>query len=288
MKIPNRANVHIFQDCQQYIDTCTAFMAADPFTTNVIGVHVSGILAGSRIQGANDIFIALLDLNNVVGMAMHTPPHNLFISRMSGTAASELAKFLFKSNHAIPGVTGEKTAVTAFKETWNDLTHTITAVLTQTRMYRLDRLSTPTGVEGSARAATSKDIDLVRQWLTDFTNEATPHNLAHDIDITSKRRINGGEIQLWANEREIVSLAGCSSAVCGVSRIGPVYTPKEFRGHGYGSAVTAAATQSAFDRGAQYVALYTDLSNPTSNAIYQSIGYIPDHDGQECSFNLGE
>jgi hypothetical protein len=33
-------------------------------------------------------------------------------------------------------------------------------------------------------------------------------------------------------------------------------------------------------------ALYTDLSNPTSNAIYQTIGYRVDHDAEERSFDL--
>jgi predicted GNAT family acetyltransferase len=57
-----------------------------------------------------------------------------------------------------------------------------------------------------------------------------------------------------------------------VARIGPVYTPPEYRGHGYGSAVTAAATAAVLAAGAVPV-LYTDLANPTSNKIYQAIGY---------------
>jgi hypothetical protein len=38
-------------------------------------------------------------------------------------------------------------------------------------------------------------------------------------------------------------------------------------------------------RGAAQVVLYTDLSNPTSNAIYQAIGYRADHAAEECSFH---
>jgi len=32
--------------------------------------------------------------------------------------------------------------------------------------------------------------------------------------------------------------------------------------------------------------LYTDLANLTSNAIYQTLGYVPDHDFEERSFTL--
>jgi predicted GNAT family acetyltransferase len=53
-----------------------------------------------------------------------------------------------------------------------------------------------------------------------------------------------------------------------------VYTPAEHRARGYGSAVTAAATQDVLDDRAIPV-LFTDLANPTSNAIYQRLGYRP-------------
>ena len=80
-----------------------------------------------------------------------------------------------------------------------------------------------------------------------------------------------------------MALAGRSAPAGGVARIGPVYTPPARRRRGYGSAVTARATQAALQAGANDVVLYTDLSNPTSNAIYQSIGYVADHDSQERS-----
>jgi predicted GNAT family acetyltransferase len=56
-------------------------------------------------------------------------------------------------------------------------------------------------------------------------------------------------------------------------RIGPVYTPPDYRGRGYASACTAALSQQMLYAGYQYCFLYTDLSNPTSNRIYQNIGY---------------
>ena len=57
--------------------------------------------------------------------------------------------------------------------------------------------------------------------------------------------------------------------------IGGVYTPPESRGHGYASACVAALSQRQLDAGRAFCALYTDLANPTSNSIYQKIGYRP-------------
>ncbi|MFG2722452.1 GNAT family N-acetyltransferase [Streptomyces sp. NPDC048416] len=68
------------------------------------------------------------------------------------------------------------------------------------------------------------------------------------------------------------------------ARIGPVYTPPGLRRHGYAAAVTSAATRLAQNRGAAQMVLFTDLSNPTSNALYQRLGYRPLRDHLSLSF----
>ena len=56
-------------------------------------------------------------------------------------------------------------------------------------------------------------------------------------------------------------------------RIGPVYTPPALRRRGYASNLVAAVTQHQFDEGRTFCFLFTDRANPTSNKIYQSLGY---------------
>ncbi|MGK5090012.1 GNAT family N-acetyltransferase [Bdellovibrionota bacterium FG-2] len=65
--------------------------------------------------------------------------------------------------------------------------------------------------------------------------------------------------------------------------IAPVCTPKHLRGHGYASALTAAVSQRYVDLGKKCL-LFTDLSNPTSNSIYQKIGYRPVTDFRHIDF----
>jgi hypothetical protein len=74
------------------------------------------------------------------------------------------------------------------------------------------------------------------------------------------RRVTAGEIHLWHDGGAPVALAAVSAAV------------------------TAEATAAALTGGAEHVTLYTDLANPTSNSIYQAIGYRPDHDAEERTF----
>jgi predicted GNAT family acetyltransferase len=91
-------------------------------------------------------------------------------------------------------------------------------------------------------------------------------------------KLSHGGILLWEAGGLPVSIAGVTRHVAGMLRVAPVYTPPELRGRGYASAVTAAASLRAREAGAEEVVLYTDLANPTSNSIYQRIGYRPVED----------
>jgi predicted GNAT family acetyltransferase len=88
---------------------------------------------------------------------------------------------------------------------------------------------------------------------------------------------------LWEHEGEFVSLAGRRPVADGSARIGPVYTPPACRGRGYAAAVTAAATRDILAEDAVPV-LFTDLANPTSNRVYQRLGYYPVADCAQVTF----
>jgi predicted GNAT family acetyltransferase len=88
-------------------------------------------------------------------------------------------------------------------------------------------------------------------------------------------RIAERVIWLWEDERgEPVHLTGANPPANNVTRIGPVYTPAEHRGHRYASRAVAEVSQSYVEQGVR-CCLFTDQENPTSNAIYQRLGYRP-------------
>ena len=111
---------------------------------------------------------------------------------------------------------------------------------------------------------------------------------AERLERSIDARLEGSEtsgITLWERDRRPVSLAGYTGPTPNGIRIGPVYTPPEHRGRGYGSAVTAGVSQLQLDRGRRLCFLYTDLENATSNAIYMRIGYEPVCDSRELVFS---
>jgi GNAT superfamily N-acetyltransferase len=153
------------------------------------------------------------------------------------------------------------------------------------RLYALDRVREPFGVRGQARLATEADVDLVANWVEPFTLEtfgALPPR--YDPRQWAVVAIAHARTWLWHDPAGTpVSMAARRPPAAGVSRIGPVYTPPEHRGRGYGSAVTARAAFDVLDDAAVPV-LYADLANATSNKIYRAIGFRPVADRLSVSF----
>ncbi|GAA5145020.1 hypothetical protein GCM10023321_02230 [Pseudonocardia eucalypti] len=154
------------------------------------------------------------------------------------------------------------------------------------RLFRLGTLVPPEGVSGTARLAGPADLDLVGKWMREFHAEAAPEAPSPEPETLRGPLERPGELRallLWLDGGEPVALAGASAPIEAMSRIGPVYTPPDRRGRGYGSAVTSAATRWALDAGARHVVLFTDLANPISNGIYPRLGYRPVHDAVQLA-----
>jgi predicted GNAT family acetyltransferase len=155
------------------------------------------------------------------------------------------------------------------------------------RLYRLGTLVPPSAVSGRARVVGEGDLTLVAGWRSAFEVEAIGEVRFRGSEETVLRQsmaLGNGHI-VWEDGDRVVSYAAVGAPVDGMSRVGPVYTPPELRGRGYGSAVTAAASRWALDAGAEYVVLFTDLANSVSNAIYQRLGYRPVYDQAELAFD---
>jgi uncharacterized protein len=128
---------------------------------------------------------------------------------------------------------------------------------------------------GRCRRVTAADRDLIVPWLTDFEREAV-HRDAADGEATFASFVDQPvrRLYLWVSPAgEAVSLAGRSGRTPSGVRIGPVYTPPEHRGRGYGEALVAAVSQLELDEGARACFLYTDLDYGASNRVYLRVGY---------------
>lgn len=201
---------------------------------------------------------------------------------------SAVADHLAASGVRPSGATGIRPEVEAFVAAWTDRTGICPAGRMDQRLYRLAELKPPQDVPGDAVIAGEAEVELVADWRQAFAAESG----GHQGDLPRPQLVNlvratiaaGGPQFLWQVDGRPVSYASVTPPRAGMSRVGPVYTPPEFRGHGYGTAVTAAASRWASDQGAQHVLLFTDLANKTSNSIYRRIGYVPVADALDVTF----
>ncbi|MEU4093211.1 GNAT family N-acetyltransferase [Streptomyces sp. NPDC026673] len=202
------------------------------------------------------------------------PPHLLTASRLSQAAATHLAALLSTRAQPLTQFLADDSSVRAFSEAWQTTTGCAPKYGPHLRLYRLDQL-VRTGVapQGAPRTATDGDRALLHDWCTRFVTEAG--SLGADLDAFIDERLSRGGWRLWTVGDEPVAMAAMTSVVAGAARLTPVYTLPGQRGRGYSSAVTAAVSQAARDAGAEHVLLFTDLANPTSNSVYQRIGFRP-------------
>jgi RimJ/RimL family protein N-acetyltransferase len=148
------------------------------------------------------------------------------------------------------------------------------------RIFELAHVAPPHGVAGRLREAAPHDRPRLVAWLSAFEAEAIGGRPPEDADerMAAVSSRPGRSAFLWEVDGEPVSMCTVGGRTARGIRIGGVYTPPAVRGRGYASACVAAASQRQLDEGRSRCFLLTDLANPTSNHIYQAIGYRPVRD----------
>jgi RimJ/RimL family protein N-acetyltransferase len=273
-------------DPQYYAKTALDFLRADPIGNTVaLGVAVR-LHASPREPRPGDCYGWWTDAAGEVGAAFSTQvPFAVTLSaRVPEQAARTLAGAWIDSGRARPsGVFGRVEAAESIAADWAERTGGGYRPKPKHAM-RLFDFAEPTPPDpaprGEHRLATMAELALLVHWDAAFLEDCgiAP---SPDQEPHIRARIEEGRSLLWTVAGTPVATACFSTVAEQTSRITGVYTPPEHRRNGYAAGVTWAVTQAAQDAGARHVLLHTDLSNPTSNAIYQRLGYRPIHDVTE-------
>jgi uncharacterized protein len=245
----------------------------------------SAFAMGQGTNAAPPYFAVIRDGERVVGAALRTPPLNTILSAMDDPRGADLVVADQLETRDLPGVLGERGLAKRFADLWTARTGRRARVKTAERIFQLTRVITPRPTPGRMRHATMADLDLVAAWFRAFIREALREE-GDDARVTAEYWLTrpGRLLYLWEDDGRPVSMTGASGRTPNGIRIGAVYTPPELRGRGYASNLVAQVSQAQLDGGLRYCFLYTDLANPTSNHIYQEIGYTPVADVDEYRF----
>ncbi|MGB0102256.1 MAG: GNAT family N-acetyltransferase [Nocardioides sp.] len=263
------------------------YLAADPVVTTVIASVTARLAVRPGAYGDLPYSwwaVVRGEDQQVCGMAMRTAPfepHPAYVLPMPDDAALALARALHERNEPLTGVNGALPAARIVAEETARLTGGTARVDEHLRLFELGTLVMPPSPPGRLRAAAVDDADLCLRWFREFHRAAAEqvgregtHGMGELFTLEDMvSRIEEQVIWLWVDEDERpVHLTGASPPAAGVARIGPVYTPREHRGHGYASRAVAEVSRVHVDRGVR-CCLFTDQANPTSNGIYQALGY---------------
>ena len=220
--------------------------------------------------GADVLFGTVEQDGDLVGCVIRTPPHKVLITSMPPEAAQDIVGPVAELYDEIPAVLGPADSAVAVASAWTALKGGGWETGMQQRIYRLDQVEPVRPVPGAMRLATMDDLELLTDWGTGFARDAGHAFLLAREQVN--RMIERQDLHIWQDESP-ASMAVAQGATPNGCRIGYVYTPPELRGRGYASALVARLSQRMLDSGMTFCVLYTDLGNPTPNAIYQRIGY---------------
>jgi predicted GNAT family acetyltransferase len=283
--------VLFFDDPAEFLDVAGDALAAEP----VLSTVVAGVAERIRRQrdagvvwpeGVPCWFAAVVEANDVVGTAMRTArfgTYPAYLLPMPDEAARLLASTLLARDEVVLGANGALPAVRVFCDHIAQAKGHTVAVAHHVRLLELGEAVEPRAVVGRLRAAVLDEIELVTSWFEAFMADADEQAgrergaSAHETPAPDemRRRIEAGRMFVWVDARDApVSLAAASVPAYGVSRIGPVYTPPAERCRGYASRAVHEVSALLRQNG-ERPCLFTDQANPTSNKIYEAIGYLP-------------
>lgn len=219
--------------------------------------------------------------------AVITPPHNLLLAGAPDVplqAIQALIENLRAGGWTPPGANIEKQLATRFVDTWQHMTGQHAEVKIRMRVYELRKVVQPAQLPpGRMRLAEMAELDMAVAWRAAFFRESLHVDPSPDDRDQVIHMINTKTLYLW-DDGEAVSMAASARPTRHGATINSVYTPPALRQRGYASACVAALSQRMLDAGKTFCSLFTDLDYPTSNSIYQKIGYRALSDFMEYHF----
>ncbi|MGA8257351.1 MAG: GNAT family N-acetyltransferase [Nocardioides sp.] len=284
------STVEWFDQPQPFLDAAEAWLAREPVVNTVIASYTHRLARGwseHTVPEGQPCWWAVVrdESDQVVGAAMGTAPfrpYPPYLLPMPAAAAVALAQEVSQRGITIEGVNGALPAIETFAAETVRLNGGRWEVVERTRLFDLPRLVEPAPVPGRLRSATADDLDLCVAWFGEFHRDVDlvagrdpgPHGSETADPRDVLERVTAGVVYLWEVDGDIVHLTAANPPSYGVARVGPVYTPSEHRGRGYASAAVAEVSRDILAAGHR-ACLFTDQANPTSNHVYEALGYRP-------------
>jgi predicted GNAT family acetyltransferase len=254
-------------------------MMAEAENNLILGVAQG--LARSPAAVTNLYLATVGNSAGVLACAVHIAPYKIVITRANREPIEELAQDVFQAVPALEGVTGPSRSATDFAMAWSKLSGTEPTPGIRLRIHETRKVVDPDRPQpsGRFRQATANDRELLSSWTTVFVSEARVPDPVDSTRIVGDA-IARGRLHVW-DDGGPVSMAAWTGKTPNGVRINFVYTPRELRGKGYGTACVKALTRQQLEQGNAFCWLYTEVGSTASPNIFKKIGYWPVSDVSE-------
>ncbi len=173
-----------------------------------------------------------------------------------------------------PGIVGEKNICLAYQKAYENHTKKAMNVGMNQRIYYCKKVVQVSNVEGNFRVATEDDFSVLIDWVYDFIVRIEGEKSAKDSEEVLHHILGEKRLFVLEKDGELLTMCARSRPLNKSETVALVYTPVPLRNHGYASKAVEQLTRLLLEE-REMATLYTDLANPTSNSIYQKIGYVP-------------
>jgi len=206
-----------------------------------------------------------------------SPPHYLLLSQGPVEAARRAAEAI---EGEFPGVVGPAEVTSAYAEAWTNRHGCEAHLNSEMTFFTLDTVQPFARPSGCLRRASAEEFEklvpLAGAAARDM-NLPAPEQEPAEVQNGLRLAIAEGRQFVWAEGASVHAMAAYVNALPGAgARIRGVYTPPEFRGRGYGTAVTGALASWLLEEGEAWVSLFADNANAVSTGLYRRLGFVPD------------
>ena len=179
----------------------------------------------------------------------------------------------------LPGVAGPASVADAFAEQWSKRTGCAANRNGEMTFFTAEHIAPFRRPGGSFREARAHEFDRLQTLAVAAARDMNlpqPEQNPATIAKGLLRAITEGRQFVWEDGPSICAMASYVAALpAGGARIRGVYTPPEFRGTGFGTAVSGALAERLLGGGQSWVSLFADNANPVSTGIYRRLGFQP-------------